>query len=245
MRQNGIDERIGDRLDGRGLPDVGPASTKTRNGFQAVMEGGRNHFLRDGPLERSENMPNPLVDLIPTEAGVDHRLANGLEPERPELSSHRVAIELSERPESQPNTCRLRSRLAMFDVVGIGECEIGQKHFVDGEIGPGGRFGHQGTSARRQPFGDEPIVFGTTLGSVVFPEIDIATADRHDRQASRLVESVGRDAGGLCGHGTASNPVDYRLSRISGAALSNSTGKLTQAFGRSYVRGTDGSRTHI
>jgi hypothetical protein len=55
----------------------------------------------------------------------------------------------------------------------------------------------------------------------VRPEIVITTTDRHDRQAGRLVESVGRNAIGLCKHRADPNPVDYRLSRVQGAALPN------------------------
>ena len=68
--------------------------------------------------------------------------------------------------------------------------EVRQEHFVDGEIGPGGRVGHHRPSARRQPFRDDAIVFGPALGSLMLPEIDVTTADRDDRQAGRFMESV-------------------------------------------------------
>ena len=79
---DGVDERLGDRLDRLRLPDVGPAPTEAGDGLEAVMDGGRDHLLSDGPLERPDDVADPLVDLVPTEAGVDHRLADGLEAQR-------------------------------------------------------------------------------------------------------------------------------------------------------------------
>jgi hypothetical protein len=49
------------------------------------------------------------------------------------------AVELAEGPDRPANAGRLRRRLAVFDIVGIGECEIGQEQLVDGEIRPGSR----------------------------------------------------------------------------------------------------------
>ena len=111
--------------------------------LEAVMDGGRDHLLPDGPLERPDDLADPLVDLVPAKAGVDHRLANGLESERPELPGQSVAIELAERPDRQPDVLRLRCGLAVLDVIGVGVTEVRQEHFVDGEIGPGGGVGHR------------------------------------------------------------------------------------------------------
>jgi hypothetical protein len=55
--------------------------------LKAVMEGGGT-ISSDSPLERSENVADPLVHLIPAEAGIDGGLANRLEPET--VSFHRV-----------------------------------------------------------------------------------------------------------------------------------------------------------
>ncbi len=242
---NRVNERIGDRLDRLRLPDVGPAPTEARNRFQAVMEGRRDHFLSDGPFERPENMPDPLVDFAPTETGLDERLANGLESERPELPGQCVTVELAERPESQPDVDRLRCRLAVLDVIGVGMMEVRQEHFVDGEIGPGGRVGHHRPSARRQPLGDDPIVFGPALGSV-----DASRDRRHDRRSKRppgrLVCGVGKTVGERVEQAW-NGPKSGRLPAFlgfQGAALSNLTGKLSLAFGGVYVQYTRVDSNH-
>ena len=111
VRPNRVHERIGDRLDRLRLPNVGPAPTEARNRLEAVMEGGRDHSLPDGPLEQPDNPARPLVHFVPTEAGVNHRLANGFELERPELSRRLVAVELAERPDRHSDAGRLRCRL--------------------------------------------------------------------------------------------------------------------------------------
>jgi hypothetical protein len=89
------------------------------------MDGRRDHFLPDGPFERSENMPDPFIDFTPTEAGVYERLANRLESERPELPGQSVTIELAKGPESQSDVDRLRCRLAVLDVITVGMVEVG------------------------------------------------------------------------------------------------------------------------
>jgi hypothetical protein len=155
-----------------------------------MIDGRRHHFFSDGPFERTENMPDPFVDFVPAETGIDHGLANRLEPERPELTGQSMAIELAERPESQPDVDRLRGRFAVLHVIRVGMMDIRQEHFVDGEIGSGGRVGHHRPSARRQPLCDDAIVFGPALGAVMLPEIDVTTADRNDRQASWFMVSV-------------------------------------------------------
>jgi hypothetical protein len=43
-----------------------------------MMDGGRDHFLPDGPFEKPNDPARPLVDFIPAKAGVNHRLADGL-----------------------------------------------------------------------------------------------------------------------------------------------------------------------
>ena len=57
IRPDCVNERIGDRPDRLRLPDIGPAPTETGNGLEAVMDGGRNHRLPDGPLEQSHDYP--------------------------------------------------------------------------------------------------------------------------------------------------------------------------------------------
>jgi hypothetical protein len=63
-------------------------------------------------------------------------------------------------------------------------------HFVDGEIGRGGRVCHHRPSPRRQPLRDDSIVLGPTIGTLMLPEIDVPTTDRNDRLAGWFVESV-------------------------------------------------------
>src|SRR5262249_42390324 len=127
-RLDDVNERIGDGSDRLRLPDISPAPAEARHGFEAVMEGGRDHLLPSGPLESPQEMPDPLVDLAPAETGVDHRLANGLEPERPELPGRSVAVKLAERPEGQSDVHRFRGGLAVLDVVNVGMVEVGQEH---------------------------------------------------------------------------------------------------------------------
>ena len=208
-----VNERIRDRLDRLRLPDVGPAPTEAGDRLEAVMDGGRDHLLPDGPLERPDDLADPLVDLVPAEAGIDHRLADGLEPERPELPGQGVAVELAERPEGQPDVDRLRRRLAVLDVVGVGviggrptSISLTVRSDPEAESAAGE------PSAGGQPLGDEPVVLGPALGGAVLAEIEVPTVEGNDGLAGRLVESVGRECGGWSRHGTASNPVDYRLS---------------------------------
>jgi hypothetical protein len=191
---NRVNERFGNRLDRLRLSNVGLAPTETRERFEAVMERRRNHFLRNSPLERTNNPPDPLIDLTPTEIRINHGLANGLESERPELPGQCMAIELAERPESQPDIYRLRCRLAVLEVIGVNMLEIRQDHLVHGEIGSGGGVEHHRPPSRGEPLGDDAIVFGPTLGAVMLPEIDVTTADRNDRQARWFMKSIRRNA---------------------------------------------------
>src|SRR5262249_31184193 len=108
MGPDRVNERIGDRLDRLRLPDVSPAPAEAPDRFQAMMNGWRDHLLSDGPFECPDDMPDPFVDLVPAEAGIDHRLANRLESERPELAGRSVSVKPAERPEGQPDVHRLR-----------------------------------------------------------------------------------------------------------------------------------------
>jgi len=65
MGTDRINERIGDRLDGLRFPDIGPAASETGDRDEAVMEGGRDDPLPDGPLEQSDDPTCSLVDLVP------------------------------------------------------------------------------------------------------------------------------------------------------------------------------------
>jgi hypothetical protein len=219
---DGVNERVGHRPDRLRLPDVGPAPSKARDRFEAVMARRGDHFLPDGPLERSENVTNPFVDFAPAESGIDHGLADGLEAERPEFPGRGVAVEFAKGSEGQPDVHRLSRGLAILDVVTVRMLQIRQEHFVDGGIRPGGRLRHDRPTAGRQPFGHEAVILGPALGSAELPEIEIPAADRDDGQAGGLMESVGRQTGMLDRHRTAPNPVDYRLSWVSKwAALSD------------------------
>jgi hypothetical protein len=79
MGTNRVNERIRNRLDRLRLPDVGPAATETRHGLEAMMNGGRDNSLPDGPFEKPNNPARPLVDFVPTKAQVNHSLTNGLQ----------------------------------------------------------------------------------------------------------------------------------------------------------------------
>jgi hypothetical protein len=95
MRPNRINESIGDRLDRLRLPDIGPATSETGDRHKAVMERRRDNRLPDGPLEKSDDSARSFVDFVPTETGVNHRLANRLELERSEVSGRSMAVELA------------------------------------------------------------------------------------------------------------------------------------------------------
>jgi hypothetical protein len=99
MRPDDIDERVGDRPDRLRLPDVGPAPAEAGDSLETVMDGGGNQLLTHSPFERPDDLARSLVHFIPTEAGVDHRLANRLETDRPEFPGYGIAIESTERPE--------------------------------------------------------------------------------------------------------------------------------------------------
>ena len=55
-----VNERIRDRLDRLRLPDVATAPTEAGDRLEAVMDGGRDHSLPHGPLERPDDDAGPV-----------------------------------------------------------------------------------------------------------------------------------------------------------------------------------------
>ena len=136
---DGVHERLRDRLDRLRLPNIGPAPAEAGDGLEAVMDGGRDHPYPDGPPKQPHEPARSLVHFVPTETGIDHRLANGFELEGPEIAGHRVAVESAEWPDRPADRSRFRRRPPVLDIVRVGESEIGQEQFVDGEIGADAR----------------------------------------------------------------------------------------------------------
>jgi hypothetical protein len=95
--QVGEDRRhvaVRDRLDLAALLRPRPARPEPRNRLQRLVHGGRDQFVLDPEAEDAHDPGGPLVARPPAEAGVDHRLADGLQSVRPELASQGTAVQL-------------------------------------------------------------------------------------------------------------------------------------------------------
>ena len=165
------------------------------------MDRGRDHALANGPFDEPDDSARPLVHFVPAEAGINHRLANGLELERPEIPGHRIAVKLAERPDRLADASRLRRRLPALDVVTIGECEVEPEQLVHREIRPGSGDRSREASAVGNPLDDESIVLGPAPRRAEPAEIEILPVQAHNGLARRLVETVRRRAECAIGHG--------------------------------------------
>ena len=87
-------------------------------------EGEINSDL-DGPLERPDDRPTRR--LISVRQSPESIIAwrTALSARRAEFLGQRVAVELAERPEAEPEQGRLLRRLAVLPVVAVREVEVG------------------------------------------------------------------------------------------------------------------------
>jgi hypothetical protein len=91
------------------------------------MDLGRNHRFLNAPSEHPDKALGPLIHDTPTEAGINQRLPDGFELERPEIPDREGAEQLAERPDCETDVADFGRRFAVLAVVTIGEFEIGQR----------------------------------------------------------------------------------------------------------------------
>jgi hypothetical protein len=129
-----IGERIGDRLDWLRLTDTAPALLQSLDGLQPPMDVGRNHRLFHTPTEQADQAAGALVNHAPTQARINHLLANGLELEGAELPNWELPEQLAKRADGEPNIANLRGRFAVLLVVTVRVVHVSNGQLVDRQV---------------------------------------------------------------------------------------------------------------
>jgi hypothetical protein len=114
-----------------------------------------------------------------------------------------VAIQLLHLPQGDAHAGQLGGRLAVLDVVRLGEAVVGQDQFVNGQI-PGHRDRRGQAAAAGLPLCDDGGVLDPALGRAVLAEEYVTAraepvAQRHHGLATLLVKTVGGN-GLVAGH---------------------------------------------
>src|SRR5262249_17769483 len=95
MRPHSLNESLGYRLNWFALPCLRAALPEPRDGLQAMIHTGGNKLVLGPPLEDADDLADPFVDLIPAEAGFEHRGADRFQSQRSKVARQGVAIELA------------------------------------------------------------------------------------------------------------------------------------------------------
>src|SRR5271166_469265 len=82
-----------------------------------------------------------------------------------------MAVQLAEGPDCQADVSRLRRRLAVLPIIGVGMMEICETQLIDGGIRPGRR-GRE-ASAVGEPLGQKPVILGPALRGAISAEINV------------------------------------------------------------------------
>jgi hypothetical protein len=130
-RQGGIDHRVIDRPDRGGFPGHRPSTLQPGDRRQRLVDRRGDQFLGRRPLEDPPHPADPLVDQRPAPLPPDHRRADRLECQRPELPGRAVAVQLPDQADDQlvlVNLVRLRPVLTA--VVLLSVPEEGQEDLV-------------------------------------------------------------------------------------------------------------------
>jgi hypothetical protein len=105
------------------------------------MDGSGDRLVLDAPAEDTDHVTGPTVDFVPAETGIDHRLPNRFEGQRPELLRQGVAVESTKGPDAVTDVVRLPRGRAVLAIVAVRPLEVGQEQFVDAQVGGAAPFG--------------------------------------------------------------------------------------------------------
>ena len=173
-----------------------------------MMDRGGDQLALDRRLLQASDAASPLVHFNSTQPSPDHLLANHLQRQRAEVLGQSVTVQLPGRTDGKPNAIRLCRRLAVFDVVTVGELEISRQEFVDGKVRPAQEGDRRPVD---QPFRKHAVELGLALWRSISAGVRVPSVKRGQGLARRLIVTVTRGARMLGIPGPISNPVDYRL----------------------------------
>jgi len=154
-----------------------------------VQDRGRHHFIFDAPFEQASNPVDARVDLPAAEIAPDHRLAHDLQALGTEVGRTEIFVKLQQGSNRGLEVGHLAGRLAVFDVVGLGELQVGDDQFVDPKIDPVAGCIIDG-AAVHQPFGDESLVERAALLGLVRTQVMVLASKRDHGLAGSLVQTV-------------------------------------------------------
>jgi hypothetical protein len=111
VREGRVDHGVLDRPDGVVVGGVGLTALQPADGGQPLVDGGRDQFLADGPLEDADDPPDPLVDQVSAPARPDELLADRLQREtRAEGRGPRLAVQLADVTDDELVVLQLAGR---------------------------------------------------------------------------------------------------------------------------------------
>jgi hypothetical protein len=189
VRADGLNVSIGNRPDRFRLTGGAPASRQADDRIERLRNGHGDKLKTDCPTKDALDAPDPLVDDVAAQAGVNHLLADRAESQGTEFTGERVPVQLADGPQGESEVAQLARRFAGgITVVLFGVLPEPQEQFIDCQVAASLGIGWR-SPAVGFPLANEADVFGAGQGGPV----------RAEQHVSATAEAVGEGDNGLPG----------------------------------------------